>query len=40
MCKNLSILSLPNEGDNLILEIDANNEHWSVVLKIKGGEIP
>ena len=35
--KNLSILNLPNEEDDLILETDANNEHWSVVLKIKKG---
>ena len=27
MCKNLAILNLPNKGDNLILETDANNEH-------------
>ena len=38
MCKNLPILNLPNEGDDLILETDASNEHWSVVLKIKEGE--
>jgi len=33
MCKTL--LNLPNEGDDLILETDASNEHWNVVLKIK-----
>ena len=38
MCKNLRVLNLPNEEDNLILEIDVSNEHWSVVLKIKEGE--
>jgi len=38
MCKNLSVLNLPNEGDDLILETDGNNEHWSAVLKIKEGE--
>jgi len=38
MCKNLPILNLPNEGDDLILETDASNEHWSAVLKIKEGE--
>jgi len=27
MCKNLPILNLPNEGDDLILETDASNEH-------------
>ena len=35
MCKNLPILNLPNEGDDLILETNANNQHWSVILKIK-----
>ena len=38
MCKNLLVLNLPNEGDDLILEIDASNEHWSAVLKIKEAE--
>jgi len=38
MCKNLPILNLPNEGDDLLLETDARNEHWSAVLKIKEGE--
>jgi len=38
MCKNLPILNLPNEEDDLILETNASNEHWSVVLKIKKGE--
>ena len=38
MCKNLPIINLPNEEDDWILEIDANNEHWSAVLKIKKGE--
>ena len=38
MCKNLPVLNLPNEEDDLILETDASNEHWSVVLKIKEGE--
>jgi len=38
MCKNLHVLNLLNEGDNLILETDASNEHWSAVLKIKEGE--
>ena len=37
MCKNLLVLNLPNEGDDLILEIDASNEHWSALLKIKKG---
>ena len=35
MCKNLPILNLPNEEDDLIVEIDANNEYWSAILKIK-----
>ena len=38
MCKNLHVLNLPNEEDDLILETDVSNEHWSVVLKIKEGE--
>ena len=38
MCKNLHILDLPNKDDDLILETDANNEHWSAVLKIKEAE--
>jgi len=38
MCKNLLVLNLPNEEYDLILETDASNEHWSVVLKIKEGE--
>jgi len=38
MCKNLPVLNLSNEKDDLILETDASNEHWSVVLKIKQGE--
>ena len=38
MCKNLSVLNLPNEWDDLILETNTSNEHWSMVLKIKEGE--
>ena len=38
ICKNLSILNLPNEGDDLVLETDASNEHWSAVFKTKEGE--
>jgi len=38
MCKNLPVLNFPNEEDDLILETDASNEHWSAVLKIKKGE--
>ena len=38
MCKNLLVLNLPNKEDDLILETDASNEHWSAVLKIKEGE--
>ena len=38
MCKNLPILDLPNEEDDLILETDASYEHWNAVLKIKEGE--
>ena len=29
---------MPNEGDDLVLEIDVSNEHWSAVLKINEGE--
>ena len=35
MYKNLPVLNLPNEGDDLVLETDVNNEYWSTVLKIK-----
>jgi len=38
MYKNLPDLNLPNEEDDLILEIDVSNEHWSAILKIKKGE--
>ena len=38
MCKSFPILNFPNEGDDLVLEIDPSNEHWSTVLKIKEGE--
>ena len=38
MCRNLHVLNLPNVGDDLILNIDANSEHWSIVFKIKEGE--
>jgi len=38
MCKNLLVLNLPNKEDDLILETNASNEHWSAVLKIKQGE--
>ena len=38
MCKNIPVLNLPNEGDDLVLETDASNEHWSTVHKIKEGE--
>jgi len=35
MYKNLPVLNLPNEEDDLILETDASSEHWTAVLKIK-----
>jgi len=35
MCKNIPVLNFCNEGNDLILETDTNNEHWSGVLKIK-----
>jgi len=38
MCKILHVLNLPNEEDDLVLETDVSNEHWSMVLKIKEGE--
>ena len=38
MSKNLPVLNLSNEEDDLILETDASNEHWSAVPKIKEGE--
>ena len=38
VCKNLPPLNLPNERNDLILETDASNEHWSAVLKIKEEE--
>ena len=38
MCKNLHILNLPGEKDDLVLETDASNEHWSAILNIKEGE--
>ena len=38
MCKNLPLPNLPNEGNDLVLETYASNEHQSAVLKIKEGE--
>ena len=38
MYKNLPVLNLSNEKDDLILVTDTSNEHWSMVLKIKEGE--
>ena len=38
VCKNLLVLNLPNERDDLVREADASNEHWSIVPKIKEGE--
>ena len=35
MLKNLLVFNLPNERDDLILETNANNKHWSVLLKNK-----
>ena len=40
MCKNISILNLCNKSNDLILETDTNNEHWSALLKIKEREKP
>ena len=38
MHQNLPFLNLSNEGDDLILETYASNEHWNEVLKIKEGK--
>ena len=38
MCKNVLVLDFSNEGDDSMLEIGANNEHWSAVPKIKEGK--
>ena len=38
MCKNLPVLNLPNEKDDLIFETDVRNEQWSAVFKMKEGE--
>jgi len=38
MCKSLPVLNLPNERDDLVLEIDASNEHWNTAFKIKEGK--
>ena len=38
MCKNLPILNLPNEEDDLILETVASNKHWSAILKMQKKE--
>ena len=38
MCKNLPVLNLPNEGDDLVIGTDASNVQWNAVLKIKKGE--
>ena len=32
-CKNLPRLGFPTSSDNLILEIDASDNHWGAVLK-------
>ena len=32
---DLPILTLPNEDDELVLETDASDYHWGVVLKLK-----
>ena len=38
MCKNLPVLNLPNEGDDLVIGTDASNVQWNAVLKIKKEE--
>ena len=34
--KNFPCLDLPSDSDDLVLEIDASNNSWCAVLKIKG----
>ena len=36
--KNLPVLNLSNDRDDLVLETDTSNEYWSTVLKMKEGE--
>jgi len=38
MYKILHVFNLHNKRDDLILKIDASNDHWSAVLKIKEGK--
>ena len=33
ICSNLPKLRLPNENDNLILQIDASDRYWTIILK-------
>ena len=39
ICSDLPKLRLSNENDNLILQIDASDKYWAVILKIDLGEI-
>ena len=39
ICSNLPKLRLPNENDNLILQIDVSDKYWAGILKIDLGEI-
>jgi len=38
MCRNLHVLNLPNEGDDLMFATDASNQHCSAIFKIKERE--
>ena len=39
ICLDLPKLRLPNENDNLILQIDASDKYWAAILKTNLGEI-
>ena len=39
ICSNLLKLRLPNKNYNLILQTDASNKYWAVILKTDLGEI-
>ena len=39
ICSNLLKLRLPNENDNLILQTEASDKYWVVILKTDLGEI-
>ena len=39
ICLDLPKLRLPNENDNLILQIDASDKYWAAILKTNLREI-